>query len=278
MAEAWLEAAEAIMFGAVDDLLHQTGVSAKDIGVLVVNCSLFNPTSSLSAIAANHYKLHCSRQHHQLQPGQDGLQRRLALHRTRQLSLPDGQRGDPAVQQAIEEEEIKYELVYTVRTHKGSNGSRKMAMALAGNALKMNIATLCPLVLPLSEQLLLFASTLIGKKLAQAIFSRKSGVSAAAHPIIAIFPHEFDTGRRSPSPRASLAPPAAPPTIAIFPCKSVQRQLPLPRAREDEARPVSLTGRPPLRRLAAAGARLVLGLCWCAGLLLGLRRERYKEV
>uniref|UniRef100_A0A0D3FUT3 FAE domain-containing protein n=1 Tax=Oryza barthii TaxID=65489 RepID=A0A0D3FUT3_9ORYZ len=72
MAEAWLEA-EAIMFGAVDDLLHQTGVSARDIaGVLVVNCSLFNPTSSLSAIAVNHYNT-CSRAHHQLQPGQDGL-------------------------------------------------------------------------------------------------------------------------------------------------------------------------------------------------------------
>jgi hypothetical protein len=96
MAEVWLEA-EAIMFRAVDDLLHQTGVSAKAIGVLVVNCSLFNPTSSLSAIAVtvNHCKLQGNITSYNLAGWP-------ALHRTRQLSLPDGQRGDPAVQQAID--------------------------------------------------------------------------------------------------------------------------------------------------------------------------------
>ena len=30
---------------------------AKDIGVLVVNCSLFNPTPSLSAMVINHFKM-----------------------------------------------------------------------------------------------------------------------------------------------------------------------------------------------------------------------------
>jgi len=56
MAEARKEA-EQVMFGAIDQLLAKTGVKAKDIGVLVVNCSLFNPTPSLSAMIVNHYKL-----------------------------------------------------------------------------------------------------------------------------------------------------------------------------------------------------------------------------
>lgn len=56
MAEARKEA-ELVMFGAIDQLLAKTGVKAKDIGILVVNCSLFNPTPSLSAMIVNHYKL-----------------------------------------------------------------------------------------------------------------------------------------------------------------------------------------------------------------------------
>lgn len=56
MAEARKEAEE-VMFGAIDQLLEKTGVKAKDIGILVVNCSLFNPTPSLSAMIVNHYKL-----------------------------------------------------------------------------------------------------------------------------------------------------------------------------------------------------------------------------
>lgn len=56
MAEARKEA-EMVMFGAIDELLAKTRVKAKDIGILVVNCSLFNPTPSLSAMIVNHYKL-----------------------------------------------------------------------------------------------------------------------------------------------------------------------------------------------------------------------------
>lgn len=56
MAEARKEA-EMVMFGAIDELLEKTGVKPKDIGILVVNCSLFNPTPSLSSMVVNHYKL-----------------------------------------------------------------------------------------------------------------------------------------------------------------------------------------------------------------------------
>lgn len=45
------------MFGALDNLFASTGVKPKDIGILVVNCSLFNPTPSLSAMIINKYKL-----------------------------------------------------------------------------------------------------------------------------------------------------------------------------------------------------------------------------
>lgn len=33
------------------------GVRPKDIGILVVNCSLFNPTPSLAAMVINHFKM-----------------------------------------------------------------------------------------------------------------------------------------------------------------------------------------------------------------------------
>lgn len=33
------------------------GLKARDIDILVVNCSLFNPTPSLSAMVVNHFKM-----------------------------------------------------------------------------------------------------------------------------------------------------------------------------------------------------------------------------
>jgi 3-ketoacyl-CoA synthase len=56
MANARTEA-ESIMFSALDNLFGATGVKPKDVGILVVNCSLFNPTPSLSAMIINRYKL-----------------------------------------------------------------------------------------------------------------------------------------------------------------------------------------------------------------------------
>lgn len=56
MAEARKEA-EMVMFGAIDEVLEKTGVRAKEIGIVVVNCSLFNPTPSLSAMVVNRYKM-----------------------------------------------------------------------------------------------------------------------------------------------------------------------------------------------------------------------------
>lgn len=76
----------------------------------------------------------------------------------------------------------KYQLIHTVRTHKGADDTSyscvfqqedenkkvgvalsKDLMAVAGEALKTNITTLGPLVLPMSEQLL-FLITLVARK------------------------------------------------------------------------------------------------------------------
>ncbi|XP_078441839.1 3-ketoacyl-CoA synthase 1 [Wolffia australiana] len=56
MDEARLEA-EKVMFGCIDALLKKTRVSPSEIGLLVVNCSLFNPTPSLASMIINHYKM-----------------------------------------------------------------------------------------------------------------------------------------------------------------------------------------------------------------------------
>jgi 3-ketoacyl-CoA synthase len=51
------EEAEHVMFGCLDDLFGQTGIRPKDVGILIVNCSLFNPTPSLTAMIVNHYRM-----------------------------------------------------------------------------------------------------------------------------------------------------------------------------------------------------------------------------
>ncbi|XWS22507.1 hypothetical protein CRYUN_Cryun29cG0041900 [Craigia yunnanensis] len=49
--------AEIVIFSAMDSLFKKTGLKPKDIDNLIVNCSLFSPTPSLSAMVINKYKL-----------------------------------------------------------------------------------------------------------------------------------------------------------------------------------------------------------------------------
>ncbi|KAL9265408.1 3-ketoacyl-CoA synthase 11-like protein [Drosera capensis] len=215
MAEARKEA-EAVMFGALDELFAKTNVKPKDIGILVVNCSLFNPTPSLSAMVVNHYKLRgnivtynlggmgCSagliaidlaRQLLQVHPNSYAVvisMENITLNwyfgndRSMLVSNCLFRVGGAAIllsNRRTDRWHSKYQLVHTVRTHKGADDKcfacvtqqedsegkvgvslSKDLMAVAGEALKANITTLGPLVLPMSEQLLFFA-TLVGRKL-----------------------------------------------------------------------------------------------------------------
>ncbi|RVX19606.1 3-ketoacyl-CoA synthase 11 [Vitis vinifera] len=149
---------------------------------------LFNPTPSLSAMVINHYKLRGNIISYNL--GGMGcsaglisidLAKNLLQVHPNSYAL----NGGAAIllsNKWSDRRRSKYQLVHTVRTHKGSddkcfacvtqkedsNGKigvslSKDLMAVAGDALKTNITTLGPLVLPMSEQLLFFA-TLVGKK------------------------------------------------------------------------------------------------------------------
>ncbi|CAH2076826.1 unnamed protein product [Thlaspi arvense] len=209
------EEAEQVMFGALDNLFESTKISLREIGVLVVNCSLFNPTPSLSAMIVNKYKLReniksfnlggmgCSAGVIAVDLANDMLQ----IHRNtfalvvstenitqnwyfgnkKAMLIPNClfRLGGSAVllsNRSRDRKRSKYKLVHTVRTHKGSDEKAfkcvyqeqdealqtgvslsKDLMAIAGEALKTNITTLGPLVLPISEQVLFFA-TFVGNR------------------------------------------------------------------------------------------------------------------
>lgn len=55
--ELALEETSSVMFGAVDDLFSKTGVVAGDIGILIVNCTIFSPIPSLEDMIVNRFKL-----------------------------------------------------------------------------------------------------------------------------------------------------------------------------------------------------------------------------
>lgn len=215
MAEARKEA-ELVMFGAIDELLANTGVKPKDIGILVVNCSLFNPTPSLSAMIIHNYGLRgniksfnlggmgCSAGVISIDLAKDMLQlyggsyalvvstenitQNWYFGNRKSMLIPNClfRVGGAAIllsNKGRDRRRAKYQLVHTVRTHKGADPKcyncvvqqedeannvgvslSKDLMAIAGDALKTNITTLGPLVLPLSEQLLFFA-VLVARKL-----------------------------------------------------------------------------------------------------------------
>ena len=46
-----------VCFSAIKEVLGKTGVHPRQVGAVIVNCSLFNPTPSLSAMIMNHFKM-----------------------------------------------------------------------------------------------------------------------------------------------------------------------------------------------------------------------------
>jgi 3-ketoacyl-CoA synthase len=209
------EEAEEVMFGCLDELFEKTKVKPKDIGVLVVNCSLFNPTPSLSAMIVNKYKMRgnirtfnlggmgCSAGVISIDLAKDILQvhggtyaivvsmenitQNWYFGNRRSMLIPNClfRTGGAAIllsNKGRDRSRSKYQLKHVVRTHKGADDKSykcvyqeqdeagymgvtlsKELMAIAGDALKTNITTLGPLVLPLSEQILFF-TVLVARK------------------------------------------------------------------------------------------------------------------
>ncbi|XP_073311258.1 3-ketoacyl-CoA synthase 6 [Primulina huaijiensis] len=208
--------AEMVIFSAIDDLMQKTGIKPKDIDVLIVNCSLFSPTPSLSAMIVNKYKLRsniksynlsgmgCSAGLISIDLARDLLHvlpNSYALVISTEIITPNYYQGSERAMllpnclfrmgsaaillsnKSRDRRRAKYKLVHVVRTHKGSDDKAhkcvfeqedpegkvginlsKDLMVIAGEALKSNITTIGPLVLPASEQLL-FLFTLIGRKI-----------------------------------------------------------------------------------------------------------------
>ncbi|XP_031112681.1 3-ketoacyl-CoA synthase 10-like [Ipomoea triloba] len=206
--------ASTVMFGALDELFQKTKIRPKDVGVLVVNCSVFNPTPSLSAMIINHYKLRgnilsfnlggmgCSAGIIALDLARDMLQanpNNYALvvstemvsfnwysGKDRSMLIPNCffRMGCSALLLSNRRRDYgraKYRLEHIVRTHKaaddrsfraiyqeeddeGKKGLKisKDLVRVGGEALKTNITTLGPLVLPVSEQLIFFATLVWG--------------------------------------------------------------------------------------------------------------------
>ncbi|MFS7981445.1 putative very-long-chain 3-oxoacyl-CoA synthase [Helianthus anomalus] len=202
--------ASMVIFGALDELFNKTRVRPKDVGVLVVNCSIFNPTPSLSAMIINHYKMRgnilsfnlggmgCSAGIIAVDLARDMLQanpNNVAVvvstemvgynwypGKDRSMLIPNCyiRMGCSAVllsNRGRDYRRAKYRLEHIVRTHKGADDRyfrsvyqeedeqrfkglkiSKDLVEIGGDALKTNITTLGPLVLPLSEQLLFFAT------------------------------------------------------------------------------------------------------------------------
>ncbi|KAA8529170.1 hypothetical protein F0562_034031 [Nyssa sinensis] len=214
--QAAREEAEMVIFSVMDSLFKKTGLKPKDIDILVVNCSLFSPTPSLSAMVINKYKLRsniksfnlsgmgCSagiisidlaRDLLQVHPNSNAvvisteiITPNLYMGTERSMLLPNVlfRMGGAALllsNRWSDRRRAKYRLVHLVRTHKGADDKAYRCvfeeedpqghvgislsinlMAIAGEALKSNITTIGPLVLPASEQLL-FLATLIGRKI-----------------------------------------------------------------------------------------------------------------
>ncbi|CAN1217057.1 3-ketoacyl-CoA synthase 10 [Linum perenne] len=202
--------ASMVMFGALDELFEKTGIRPKDIGILVVNCSIFNPTPSLSAMIINHYRMRgnilsynlggmgCSAGIIAVDLARDMLEANPNNYavvvstemvgynwysgKDRSMLIPNCffRMGCSAILMSNRRRDYprsKYRLEHIVRTHKGSDDRSfrciyqeedeeknkglkvsKDLVAIGGEALKTNITTLGPLVLPFSEQILFFAN------------------------------------------------------------------------------------------------------------------------
>ncbi|CAI0448280.1 unnamed protein product [Linum tenue] len=231
--------ASTVMFGALDELFEKTRIRPKDVGVLVVNCSIFNPTPSLSAMIINHYKMRgnilsynlggmgCSAGIIAMDLARDMLQANPNSYavvvstemvgynwysgKDRSMLIPNCffRMGCSAILMSNRRRDYtrsKYRLEHIVRTHKGADDRSfrciyqeedeekhkglkvsKDLVEIGGEALKANITTLGPLVLPFSEQLLFFATLVWGY-----LFGSNQKKHRGSHPYIPDYKLAFE--------------------------------------------------------------------------------------
>ncbi|KDD74174.1 FAE1/Type III polyketide synthase-like protein, partial [Helicosporidium sp. ATCC 50920] len=229
------EEAHMVLFDVVERTLAATRTPAQAIDILIVNCSLFNPTPSLSAMLVNRFKMRsdvvtynlsgmgCSagviaiglaRQMLQLHPGSrvlvvstENITQNWYFGNERSMLVPNClfRMGGAAMllsNRARDRWRARYALKHVVRTHMGQDDAHygcvyqredadgkvgvhlsKDLMRIAGHALKANITTLGPLVLPLSEQVLFFANL---------VARRFLGLRKSLQPYIPDFKQAFE--------------------------------------------------------------------------------------
>lgn len=199
------EEAHMVIFSAVEKLLANTGIAPRDIGILVLNCSLFTPVPSLSAMIINKFKLRsdvksfnlsgmgCSagvislslaqnllkvhRNSYALIVSTENITQNWYMGNRRSMMIPNClfRVGSAAIllsNKCADAARSKYKLKHVIRTLTGADdksfkcvyqeqdeeGNYGVSLSrdltkVAGEALKVNITNIGPLVLPLSEQL-----------------------------------------------------------------------------------------------------------------------------
>merc|ERR1712072_912406 len=198
--------AEQIVFNAVERVLESTNTKPQDIDILIVNCSLFCPTPSLSAMIVNKFKFRSDILSYNL-GGMGCSASPISIDLAKKLLTSPQQRNSLALvvstenitqnwyrgndrgmllsntlfrcgaaaillsNRSCDRSRARFKLLHTVRTHTGQSDDcygavvqeddadgirgvrlQKQIMQVAGDALKQNISTLGPLVLPISEQ------------------------------------------------------------------------------------------------------------------------------
>uniref|UniRef100_A0ACD5ZRX1 Uncharacterized protein n=1 Tax=Avena sativa TaxID=4498 RepID=A0ACD5ZRX1_AVESA len=200
--------AELTIFTTIDDLLMKTSINTDAIAVLVVNCSLFNPTPSFSDMIMRRYKLRgdicnvqlsgmgCSAGLIAVGLAKNVLQSApsnthalvvsteiitgnyyTGMKREMQLTNLLFRTGGSAVLLSTSRAEARFQLAHIIRksTSSDDNAYRcviheeddegnlginlsKDLVAVAGKALRANVATIGPLILPVSVQISFFMS------------------------------------------------------------------------------------------------------------------------
>nr|USE57162.1 3-ketoacyl-CoA synthase [Brassica juncea var. juncea]CAA71898.1 fatty acid elongation 1 [Brassica juncea] len=213
------EETEKVIIGGIENLFENTKVKPKDIGILVVNSSKFNPTPSLSAMVVNTFKLrsniksfnlggmgcsagviaiaidlakdllHVHKNTYALVVSTENITQGIYAEENRSMMFSNClfRVGGAAIllsNKSGDRRRSKYELVHTVRTHTGADDKSfrcvqqgddedgKIGVCLskditnvAGTTLTKNIAICRPLILPLSEKFLFFATSVAMKLL-----------------------------------------------------------------------------------------------------------------